>query len=55
MPAGFLAFSLFKCIKLGQIDLGEIEKAMAGWLASPPENLRATLTAWAAERGIDCD
>ena len=40
---------------VGQIDLGEIEKAMAGWLASPPENLRATLTAWAAERGIDCD
>ncbi len=38
-----------------QIDVGEISSAMAGWLASPPPNLRETLTAWAAERGLGLD
>ena len=38
-----------------QIDLPEITEAMAGWLAHPPVSMRATLAAWACERGIICD
>ena len=34
------------------VDLSEIAAAMDGWLASPPPNLRASLGAWARERGI---
>jgi phosphotransferase system enzyme I (PtsP) len=37
---------------VGQIDIGEIEAAMAGWLAHPPQDMRAALTAWAAERDL---
>ena len=40
---------------VSQVDVGEIGEAMAGWLANPPADLRQTLTAWAAERGIACD
>ncbi|WP_334181954.1 phosphoenolpyruvate--protein phosphotransferase [Novosphingobium sp.] len=40
---------------VGQIDIGEIEAAMAGWLAHPPQDMRAALTAWAAERDIAVD
>lgn len=38
-----------------QIDLRELEKAMQGWLSSPPENMRATIAGWASERGIETD
>ncbi len=38
-----------------KIDITEITAAMNGWLASPPPDLRATLTEWALQRGIDCD
>ncbi len=36
-----------------QIDLGELEKAVTGWLADPSNNLRESLTAWASDQGID--
>ncbi|MBV1916481.1 MAG: phosphoenolpyruvate--protein phosphotransferase [Sphingomonadaceae bacterium] len=38
-----------------EIDVGQITEAMAGWLASPPENMREALTAWASDRGITFD
>lgn len=38
-----------------QIDLRELEKAMQGWLSAPPENMRAAISAWAGERGIETD
>ena len=38
-----------------KIDITEITAAMNGWLASPPPDLRAALTEWAQQRGIDCD
>ena len=38
-----------------RVDTREIAEAMRGWLANPPQSLRAELVAWAAERGIDCD
>jgi phosphotransferase system enzyme I (PtsP) len=40
---------------VGKVDLPEIATAMEGWLAAPPESLRATMSAWAAERGIHVD
>ena len=38
-----------------KVDLGQISAAMSGWLANPPANMRETLSAWAAEQGIDLD
>ena len=38
-----------------KIDIAEISAAMNGWLASPPPDLRVAITAWAQQRGIDCD
>jgi phosphotransferase system enzyme I (PtsP) len=38
-----------------KIDTREIGEAMRGWLANPPEDLRAELQNWAAEREIDVD
>ncbi|AKH42564.1 phosphotransferase system enzyme I (PtsP) [Altererythrobacter atlanticus] len=38
-----------------QLDLVEIGAAMAGWLANPPADIRATMLQWATERGIDVD
>ncbi len=38
-----------------KIDAREIGEAMAGWLAAPPPDLRATLIEWAAARGISFD
>jgi phosphotransferase system enzyme I (PtsP) len=38
-----------------KVDLNEIGEAMNAWLSSPPPSLRAALTAWAQDRGIDCD
>lgn len=40
---------------VGQIDLAEIGAAMAGWLETPPPDLRAALSDWAARRGIQGD
>ena len=40
---------------IGRVDLREIEAAMEGWLAAPPENLRTTLSEWASERDILVD
>jgi phosphotransferase system enzyme I (PtsP) len=37
------------------IDVTEIRTLMAGWLAVPPSNMRATLLEWATAKGIDCD
>ncbi len=38
-----------------KIDIAEISAAMNGWLTSPPPDLRAAITEWAQQRGIDCD
>ncbi len=38
-----------------QVDAAEIGAAMDAWLASPPPNMRAALSEWAAARQIDCD
>lgn len=38
-----------------KIDTREIAAAMEGWLACPPQSLRAELQAWADARGIECD
>ncbi|MEM6858313.1 MAG: phosphoenolpyruvate--protein phosphotransferase [Pseudomonadota bacterium] len=38
-----------------RVDLGELSGAMAGWLSDPVVDLRAALTAWANERGIEVD
>ena len=38
-----------------QVDLAEITAAMNGWLSSPPPDMRATMRAWAEERGIAVD
>jgi phosphotransferase system enzyme I (PtsP) len=38
-----------------KVDLGEISTAMTAWLAHPPQDLRAELTRWAAEREIDVE
>ena len=38
-----------------QIDMAEIGAAMAGWLANPPADMRATMQKWAAERGIEVE
>ena len=38
-----------------QVDLAEITDAMNRWLANPPEDMRATLKAWAQERGISVE
>ena len=38
-----------------KVDLAEITAAMDGWLATPPPDMRAALSAWANERGIDHD
>ena len=40
---------------IGKVDIAEIEAAMAQWLAQPPVDLRAELTAWAAARDIAVD
>ncbi|MCT2397933.1 phosphoenolpyruvate--protein phosphotransferase [Novosphingobium mangrovi (ex Huang et al. 2023)] len=40
---------------VGKVHLGEIGAAMEGWLASPPADLRAAISEWAAERGIHAD
>ncbi|PKB14723.1 phosphotransferase system enzyme I (PtsP) [Novosphingobium kunmingense] len=38
-----------------KVDLDEIGKAMNGWMSTPPRDLRAALTGWAQERGIEVD
>ncbi len=38
-----------------KLDIRELERAMEGWLTSPPENFREALADWAAERGITFD
>ncbi len=38
-----------------RIDVKEIGEAMAGWLTSPPPNLRESLLEWACARDIACD
>ena len=38
-----------------KVDLAEITAAMTDWLTSPPPDMRAALSAWADERGIDHD
>jgi phosphotransferase system enzyme I (PtsP) len=38
-----------------QLNLPELEAAMAGWLANPPADLRAELLAWAEARGFVFD
>jgi phosphotransferase system enzyme I (PtsP) len=40
---------------VSQVDLGEIATAMEGWLISPPADMRAAISEWAAERGIETD
>jgi len=38
-----------------KVDMKEIGKAMAGWLAAPPPDMRATLQKWAEEREIEVE
>ena len=38
-----------------RIDAAEIGAAMAGWLASPPPDMRLALAGWAAAKGIEID
>ncbi|AIT79877.1 phosphoenolpyruvate--protein phosphotransferase [Novosphingobium pentaromativorans] len=40
---------------IGKVDISQIREAMDGWLANPPENMRATLARWAADREILVD
>jgi phosphotransferase system enzyme I (PtsP) len=40
---------------VGKVDLGEISRAMEGWMTSPPPDMRAAMVAWAAERDIHVD
>jgi phosphotransferase system enzyme I (PtsP) len=40
---------------IGQLDVGAIREAMAGWLAAPPANMRQALVDWAAARGLVFD
>lgn len=38
-----------------KVDTAEIGRALAGWLASPPPDMRAALQSWAEEREIEVD
>ncbi|MWV27239.1 phosphoenolpyruvate--protein phosphotransferase [Aurantiacibacter rhizosphaerae] len=38
-----------------RVDTREITDAMKGWLANPPQNMRAELQAWAEEREIEVE
>jgi phosphotransferase system, enzyme I, PtsP len=38
-----------------KVDTREIGQAVAGWLASPPRDMRATMQKWAEERGIEVE
>ena len=38
-----------------KVDMKEIGKAMAGWLAAPPPDMRAALHKWAEEREIEVE
>jgi phosphotransferase system enzyme I (PtsP) len=38
-----------------KVDTREIGKAIGGWLASPPPDMRAAMLQWAAEHQIDVD
>lgn len=40
---------------VGKIDVAEAAAAMDGWLAAPPADLRAEMSAWAAARDISVD
>ena len=38
-----------------QVDTRAISEAMAGWLSSPPPDMRAALAKWAEDQGIELD
>ncbi|WP_120716455.1 phosphoenolpyruvate--protein phosphotransferase [Tsuneonella amylolytica] len=38
-----------------KVDLAAITAAMTRWMSSPPPDMRAALTEWAAEHGIEAD
>ena len=38
-----------------KVDLGELSKAMQGWLAQPPPSMREALTQWAGQREIEIE
>jgi phosphotransferase system enzyme I (PtsP) len=38
-----------------KVDTSEIGEAMTAWLANPPPDMRASLTQWAADHGIDVE
>ena len=38
-----------------KVDLNEITAVMNAWLVTPPPDMRAALSAWATERGIEFD
>jgi phosphotransferase system enzyme I (PtsP) len=38
-----------------KVDTGEIGRAMSGWLASPPSDMRAELKKWAEEHDIEVE
>jgi phosphotransferase system enzyme I (PtsP) len=38
-----------------KVDTREIAKAMSGWLAVPPPDMRAAMLEWAAEHDIEVE
>ena len=38
-----------------RVDLKEIEAAMTGWLATPPQSIGDELARWASERNIEVE
>jgi phosphotransferase system enzyme I (PtsP) len=40
---------------VSQLDVAQLESAMAGWVASPPPDVRTALTDWAAAQSIVLD
>ncbi len=38
-----------------EVDVGAIGKAMEGWLAQPPQDMRAAIGQWASDNGISID
>jgi phosphotransferase system enzyme I (PtsP) len=61
MGLGFRRFSITP-VSVGpikelvrQVDLKEITEAMNRWLSSPPQDIRASLSKWAAKHAIDID
>lgn len=40
---------------ISRVNLAELQREMAGWIASPPADMRRTLREWAEQRGIEVE